>query len=218
MRAYEILLETKDENGLIRNNRNDDYSIFKNVTAVGVDFKRGRSDPWIAYVSVTNPDLLELVEEYGWSRIGLGHKTFLSIARFEDERDAAYVGQKFAEDLEENVMKVLSGEDWESVVGQIPNWMGVAPPLNHSSRKILPEITPRTPQIFNVEKATAIILKLERQLKYRINTNDISMNYNLPDLLKIMEFLVINKATKYEDAARAAALHLIDQNKAKKQN
>lgn len=223
MRAHEILVETKDENGLIRNNRNNDYSIYKNVTAIAPDFESGRRDPWIAYVSVeNNPDLLELVEEHGWIRIGLGHKTFLSIARFEDERDAAYVGQTIAEDLEENIMKMLAGEDWESVVGQIPSWMGSPPARDHSERKTLPEVIPPTPRIFDVEKATIVLVKLEggrdrkASMKYQVNTDRLTGTYNLPDLLKIMKFFVIDRAMNYNDAAKTAALAFIELKKKKK--
>lgn len=216
MRAHEILTEDQDE--LVRNPNDLFYSIFKNVTAIGIDFERGRSDPWIAYVNVgNNSDLLDLVKEHGWARTGMGHETYLSIARFEDERDAAYVGQQIASDLEENIMRMLAGEDWESVVGQIPTWTGAAPDRNHSGRKTLPEYIPPTPRAFDTEKATNLILKLERgkdPIKFKINTNELSMSYNLNEILKVMEVLVIKQSINYNDAAQMAVI-LADQQKKK---
>lgn len=224
MRAHEILLEkaieVRDDHGLIRNNRNNDYSIYKNVTAFAADFKQGKRNPWIGYVGITkDSELFELVKEYGWRRTGLGmsHDSYLPLARYKDERDAAYVGQKFAEDLEDNVMKVLSGEDWENIVGQIPTWVGEAPPLNHPERpKKIPEPTPIIPRTFDVEKATKVLTKLEggrdrkASMKYRVNTDKLTGNYNLPDLLKIMKFFVVDKTMNYNDAAKAAALAFIE--------
>jgi len=121
-----VLVEYKqDDNGLYLNDKNYargelSHSQYKNVTALKK--KLDEPEPWLAYFHVSEEERHELVMAGVPKAPGLGFDNIWPVDYFGDERDAAFVGQKLAQDREETILRLMDGEDWESIVGQIPNF------------------------------------------------------------------------------------------------
>lgn len=120
MRASEFLKESKnadkDKNGLAFSNVSG--SGYKYAGVVDTPALKGK---FIAYAKVSGDEMQEMNIESGSNqRIPgfFGHKDTVGLAVFDDIRDAAYVGQKFNENRDNNLLELFSGN--ESIVPKSP--------------------------------------------------------------------------------------------------
>ena len=189
----------KDDNGLLLSTRGKGgkprHSIYANVTSTNkrLNFEAA---PWIAYVRFNDPEMIELNREYTGEKYGIGFPNYFAIGEFGDERDAAYIGQRFSENMEDNLLAALI--DHEEFSESIPHWSHEAPDL---PRKEFIQMEPPKKAIkpFNPKRAEKEIDVLAGDFKtYQIN------NQNTKIIMGNMEELV-QSGMNYHDAAIQAA-------------